>query len=132
MRMTVLSSAKKQDIVLIGISGTNAQEFIDTTTLSKDGKIATPYFSGKRAGFYIQEYAGGFDKNAKRSKTYVKDLNGRLKKTRNFLVFRVHRKVNNGSEIVISGKKANKIEERRNRKEAESKVNIKDTVTEFS
>jgi len=99
--------------------------------LSKGGKIATPHFAGRRAGFYIQEYAGGFDKNAKRSKTYVKDLDGRLKKTRNFLLFRVHRKVKNGSEIVISGKKANKIEERRNRKEAESKVNIKDTVTEM-
>lgn len=127
----VIFIGKKQDIVLIGISGTNAQEFIDTTILSKGGKIATPHFAGRRAGFYIQEYAGGFDKNAKRSKTYVKDLNGRLKKTRNFLLFRVHRKVNNGSEIVISGKKANKIEERRNRKEAESKVNIKDTVTEM-
>ena len=127
----VIFIGKKQDIVSIGISGTNAQEFIDTTTLSKDGKIATPYFSGKRAGFYIQEYAGGFDKNAKRSKTYVKDLNGRLKKTHNFLLFRVHRKVNNGSEIVISREKANKIEERRNRKEAESKVNIKDTVTDI-
>ena len=122
---------KKQDIVLIGISGTNAQEFIDTTTLSKGGKIATPHFAGRRAGFYIQEYAGGFDKDAKRSETYVKDLDGRLKKTRNFLFFRVHRKVNNGSEIVISGKKANKIEERRNRKQEKSKVNIKDTVTEM-
>ena len=127
----VIFIGKKQDIVLIGISGTNAQEFIDTTTLSKGGKIATPHFAGRRAGFYIQEYAGGFDKDAKRSQTYVKDLDGRLKKTRNFLLFRVHRKVKNGSEIVISGKKANKIEERRNRKEAESKVNIKDTVTEL-
>jgi protein involved in polysaccharide export with SLBB domain len=122
---------KKQDIVLVGISGTNAQEFIDTTALSNGGKIATPYFVGRRAGFYIQEYAGGFDKDAKRSKTYVKDLDGRLKKTHNFLLFRVHRKVNNGSEIVISSKKANRKEERKNRKEAESKVNIKDTVTEL-
>ena len=122
---------KKQDIVLIGISGTNAQEFINTTALSNGGKIATPHFAGRRAGFYIQEYAGGFDKDAKRSKTYVRDLDGRLKKTHNFLLFRVHRKVKNGSEIVISSKKANKKEERRNRKQEKSKTNIKDTVVEM-
>jgi len=127
----VIFIGKKQDIVLIGISGTNAQEFLTPGLLDNKSKIASPHFSGKRAGFYIKEYAGGFDKDAKRSQTYVKDLDGRLKKTRNFLLFRVHRKVKNGSEIVISGKKANKIEERRNRKEAESKVNIKDTVTEM-
>ena len=127
----VIFIGKKQDIVLIGIIGTNAQEFLTGDLLDNKSKIASPHFSGKRAGFYIKEYAGGFDKDAKRSQTYVKDLDGRLKKTRNFLLFRVHRKVKNGSEIVISGKKANKIEERKNRKQEKSKVNIKDTVTEM-
>ena len=127
----VIFIGKKQDIVLIGIIGTNAQEFLTGDLLDNKSKIASPHFNGKRAGFYIKEYAGGFDKDAKRSQTYVKDLDGRLKKTRNFLLFRVHRKVKNGSEIVISGKKANKIEERRNRKQEKSKVNIKDTVTEM-
>jgi len=127
----VIFIGKKQDIVLVDVSGTRAQEFVDTTMLNSDGKVASPYFKGKRAGYYIKEYAGGFDNDAKRAQTYVKDLDGRFKKTHNFLLFRVHRIVKNGSEIVISGKKANKIEERRNRKKEESKVNIKDTVTEI-
>ncbi len=131
LKNDVIVIGKKQDIVLVDVSGTRAQEFVATTMLNSDGKVASPYFKGKRAGYYIKEYAGGFDNDAKRAQTYVKDLDGRFKKTHNFLLFRVHRIVKNGSEIVISGKKANKIEERRNRKKEESKVNLKDTVTEI-
>jgi hypothetical protein len=69
-------------------------------------------YHNKRAKWYVNHFAGGFDKTAKRKKTYVRLPNGRIKKTRSFLVFRVYPKVKQGSDIHI-GLKEKEIEQQK-------------------
>ena len=123
----VITIGKTSGIVLIGVSGTSTEEFSEDSV----AKIAVPFYPGKLASYYINQYAGGFKREAKRSETFVKHLDGTIKKAHNFLLFRVQRRVKNGSEIIISSKKEDQKEERRNRKKEESKLNLKDTVTEI-
>ncbi|MEJ6787879.1 MAG: SLBB domain-containing protein [Bacteroidota bacterium] len=123
----VITIGKTSGIVLIGVSGTSSQEFLEDSV----AKIAVPFYPGKVASYYIQHYAGGFKRDSRPSQTYVKHLDGTIKQAHNFLLFRVQRRVRNGSEIIISQKKEKQKQERRDRKKEESKLNLKDTVTEI-
>jgi len=61
-----------------------------------------PYFVGKRAGFYIKNFVGGFKKDAMRRKTTVMDANGRIRSTRNILgIYKLYPKVSMGSKIFV-------------------------------
>lgn len=64
-------------------------------------RINTPFIKNKNAKFYINNYIGGFNKNAKRNKLIVIQANGRIKKTRNFLFFNITPKVQVGSKIYV-------------------------------
>jgi len=64
-----------------------------------EDKVNTPYHKGKRAGYYIHHYAGGFDKKANRRKTYVRHRNGVIDNTSNFLFFKIYPEVIPGSII---------------------------------
>ncbi|MDB0055254.1 SLBB domain-containing protein, partial [Bacteroidia bacterium] len=123
----VITIGKTSGIVLIGVNGTSSQEFLEDSV----AKIAVPFYPGKVASYYIQHYAGGFKRDSRPSQTYVKHLDGTIKQAHNFLLFRVQRRVRNGSEIIISQKKEKQKQERRDRKKEESKLNLKDTVTEI-
>ncbi|MFT4681327.1 MAG: polysaccharide export outer membrane protein [Granulosicoccus sp.] len=73
--------------------------------------IGAPYF-GKRANYYVKNFAGGFNKRSHRSKTYVIHANGIIKKTINLGLFKIYPKVTQGSEVVVMYKtdKADKSE----------------------
>ncbi len=63
-----------------------------------------PYTVGKRARYYVKEYAGGFTKSADRSKVYVISSSGKVKKSKNWGLFRVYPKVKRGDRIVVDKK----------------------------
>ena len=65
------------------------------------GSISAP-FSGKRANYYIRNYAGGFTKENKKSLTTVTYPNGQVKKSINFGLFSVSPKVQPGSIINLA------------------------------
>ncbi len=67
-----------------------------------------PFTSGKRAKYYIKEYAGGFTKNAARSRVYVISSSGSVKKSRNYGLFKVYPKVKRGDRISVDAKKEKK------------------------
>jgi protein involved in polysaccharide export with SLBB domain len=74
--------------------------------------ISVPYF-GKRANYYIRNFAGGFSKNNKKSRTIVTHANGVARKSLNLGLFTISPKVKPGSTInVVSEQKI-----KRNRKE---------------
>ena len=74
--------------------------------------ISVPYF-GKRANYYVRNFAGGFSKNNKKSRTIVTHANGVARKSLNLGLFTISPKVKPGSTInVVSEQKI-----KRNRKE---------------
>lgn len=121
---------KEINLVLIDHQGTNAKEFM-IEDLKDESQISAPYSNNKRAGYYIRKYNGGFAKEAKPSKTFVKHADGRLLKTHNFLLFRVHRKVKKGSEIIVGMKDAEEKENSKRRRTEKSKINLKDAAMEL-
>ncbi|MBP7498201.1 MAG: SLBB domain-containing protein, partial [Bacteroidales bacterium] len=66
--------------------------------------ISAPYFGNKRAKYYIKNFAGGFNKDCEKAKTFVIYPNGIMKKTKNFGLIRFYPKVRNGSNVHLSFK----------------------------
>ncbi|MFZ9846893.1 MAG: SLBB domain-containing protein [Flavobacteriales bacterium] len=62
----------------------------------------SPYTKGKRAKYYVKEYAGGFTDNADRGKVYVISSSGKVKKSRNFFLFHTYPKVKRGDRIRVA------------------------------
>jgi len=67
----------------------------------KTTRIASYYASGKRAGFYIRNLAGGFREDAYRRKVTVSYKNGRVSQSRNFVLFKVYPKVSKGAVVNV-------------------------------
>jgi hypothetical protein len=66
--------------------------------------ISAPYFNRKRANYYINNFAGGFGKENKKSNTVVVYPNGIAKKTTNFGLFTLSPKVKKGATIKVVNK----------------------------
>ncbi len=81
---------------LISVSGAIRFSGIDSLH-----QVNTPYFAGRRAGYYINNFVGGFEKNAWKRKTLVFEANGRIRKTHSLLLFNIYPKVKLGSRIVV-------------------------------
>jgi hypothetical protein len=125
-----INIGKEISLVLINHQGTNADQFL-VDELKNEAIISAPYTSNKRAGYYIKKYNGGFAKEAKPSKTFVRIPDGRLLKAHNFLIFRVHRKVKKGSEIIVGMKDVEDKQNKRKRRTEKSKINLKDAAMEL-
>ena len=105
-----ISIPKIIDVVKIDRFGTNANDLYSTRTLG--GADTSTFlnlvvnYRNKRAKWYINEFAGGFDNAVvKRPKTTVIYPNGQTKKTINLGIVRIYPKVRRGSQIVLSPNK---------------------------
>jgi hypothetical protein len=78
---------------------------VDYPKVKELGVINLPYKRGKSAKYYINKYASGFSKEAKKSKTYVKTPGGYIKKTSNYVLSKKYPRVKNGDEIIVVEKK---------------------------
>ena len=67
--------------------------------------ISSFYVPGKRAKYYVNEFAGGFDKLAKRRSTMVVNPDGSAAFTRRFILFNRFPAVEEGGEITVGYKK---------------------------
>ncbi len=94
---------RQKDLVSILLANTDADELYNKELIS-EGQINVAYHAGKNAKFYINEYAAGFAKDAKRGKTAVEYPSGKIKQTRNFGFFRIYPKVTKGSQIKVAKK----------------------------
>lgn len=91
---------KSKDLVIIQ-GATDAGEFYPGV-VTADGRIATAYRgNGKRARYYLNEFAGGPAENADRRRIAVLHPNGEIKRTKNILFFRVTPKVRRGSIVTV-------------------------------
>lgn len=71
----------------------------------KQGRINVGYYQNHNAKWYIDEFAAGIHENGRKSLIAGQYPNGRIKKTRNFLFFKLYPKVEKGSTITVGYKK---------------------------
>lgn len=93
---------KKQS--LITILGAVKSFTVYNDDVINQGKIIVPYEKGKTAMHYINNYAGGLNKNADKSNITVTSPNGRVKSTGRFLFWRKYPKVEEGATINVFAK----------------------------
>ena len=74
--------------------------------------ISAPYFGARRASYYVNNFAGGFSKENKKSNTIVVYPNGIAKKSIDFGLFTLSPKVKKGATIKV----VNKIEVEKDKK----------------
>ncbi|MES2560291.1 MAG: SLBB domain-containing protein [Bacteroidota bacterium] len=98
-------------IDLIGIQGD-----VEYLTVVNQTQVNSPYVQGKRAGYYVKEFANGFTSTSFKRKTYVVENNGKVSRTKNFYVFKIYPKVKKGSIIYVVSKP---VKEKNARKQAE-------------
>jgi protein involved in polysaccharide export with SLBB domain len=95
----VIEIPKIKEVIAISRIGTNADELYAESQLQDSTLNLVVNYHNRNAKWYVNHFAGGFDKTAKRKKTTVRLPNGRIKKTRSFLFFKIYPKVKQGSEI---------------------------------
>jgi hypothetical protein len=96
---------------LITVTGAGHKYFENTY----ESVVNTPYVPGKRARYYVKEYALGFNRDAARKDTYVKYPNGKVDRTYNLGLFKVYPKIQKGATIytaVVQEKQREKREKR--------------------
>lgn len=71
-------------------------------------QVNSPYVKGKRANYYIKNFANGYTKTSFKRKTYVVDNNGKVSRTKNFVLFKVYPKVKKGATVYAVTKPAKK------------------------
>lgn len=74
--------------------------------------LNAPFTPNKSAKYYIKNFALGFKKDAKRSKTYVKLAGGKIKRTHKLLFFKIYPQVPKGSNIIVVKKDKKKAKNR--------------------
>ncbi|MBN8681323.1 MAG: SLBB domain-containing protein [Chitinophagales bacterium] len=101
----VINVPKYQHLVTIKAANTDLTQ-IFRTNVKNTGQISVAYNPGKRAGWYIKHYAGGFSKDANRSKVRVELPNGKVNRTKNVLgVIKIWPKVGKGGTVHVPIKK---------------------------
>jgi protein involved in polysaccharide export with SLBB domain len=116
----IISVPKVIDYVSIYGSGIQyIENRINLDTFTDYAVMNSPFVNGKRAGYYIRTFGNGYTADAWRSKTYVIEANGRVRRTVNFYLFRVSPKVKKGSSVYVISK------------EKKAKSNFKDKVNKI-
>ena len=101
----IISVPKVIDYVSIYGSGIQyIENLITLDTLTDYAVMNSSFVNGKRAGYYIRTFGNGYTADAWRSKTYVVEANGRVRRTVNLYAFRVSPKVKKGSAIYVISK----------------------------
>ncbi len=90
-----ISIPKQSNIV--SVSGLIKFPYIDSLQ-----QINVPYTKGKRAKFYIKHYGLGFEKRAKKSRTYVVNPGQNVNDCRKFVLFNIYPKVKAGATVVAT------------------------------
>ena len=100
----VINIPKVNDIVTIMTAGTNANDLYKNEIVN-NGRINVPLSKNKRANWYLKEYAVGIQPQPdKRSFVVVEYPNGEIKRTKDFVFFRIYPKPTQGSIIRVGYK----------------------------
>ncbi len=92
---------KKQDIVTIKSNLVLRKNRILQEEELSGNSLSIAHFPNKRADYYIEHFAGGFDDRSDKKNIYVEHPNGEIEETRNFGFFNIFPKVRQGSTIIV-------------------------------
>lgn len=98
-----ISIPKKKEFVTI-VGATRVSEVLTLEAIGDGNEINVPYHPGKRADFYINEYAGGISDDGNKNAVFVEHANGQIKKTQNNIIFKRYPEVKKGSIIKVGYK----------------------------
>ena len=105
----VLSIPRQEN--LITITGAGHKYFENTY----ESTVNTPFVSGKRARYYVRQFALGYTRDAARADTYVKYPNGKVSRTINLGLLKVYPRIQKGATIYTSIKTKEEREKREKR-----------------
>ncbi len=88
---------------------------VEYLNLVNQEQVNAPFVSGKRANYYVKEYANGFSKTSFKRKTYVVESNAKVNRTKNFVLFKVFPKVRKGASIYVVSEPEKKKKEKAER-----------------
>ena len=117
MEGDVINIVRMENTVTIRETGTRMAQYVPEDYASTQKTIT--YKGGKNAGWYIRNYAGGFQKFADRNSVTVTMPNNQSNGTKHFLFFRIYPKVEPGSVITLA------MDTKRQEKAAEPKEPVK-------
>jgi polysaccharide biosynthesis/export protein len=98
----IISIPKNKDLVTI--RGAIRATEIYAEDVVAGGKITVPFHNGKRAKFYVNEYAAGFSKDAKKARLTVMQPSGKINRTVDFGIFKIYPKVTKGAIVTVGSK----------------------------
>lgn len=81
----------------VELRGMMSAPSIDSTHM-----VSVPFEKGKRAGYYINQYGGGFSKRAKKNRTLVIEPNGRVRRTKEIFWINIYPKVQTEGAQVLA------------------------------
>ena len=96
---------------LITITGAGHKYFENTY----ESTVNTPFVSGKRARYYVRQFALGYTRDAARGDTYVKYPNGKVSRTINLGLLKVYPRIQKGATVYTSIKTKEEREKREKR-----------------
>lgn len=123
----IISIPRRDDLVSIGVNATRATEFL-RDTLIEQGEINVNFSGKKSAAWYINNYAGGFDRDADRKTVRVVYPNGRIKGTKSLWFIKNYPKVRRGSRIYVAMQPPKVLEIKQERKREREPVNWDELV----
>ena len=91
--------------------------------------ISVPFF-GKRANYYVKNFAGGYSQENRKSNTIVIHPNGVTRKTMNFGLFTISPKVKPGSTIKVLN--TNKLNRRKKKEDVDYNRHIESVITKIT
>ncbi len=94
---------KEGDVVSIPrvIDFTGIRGDVEYLAVVNQEQVNAPFTQGKRANYYVKEFANGFTKTSFKRKTYVLENNGKVSRTKNFVVFKIYPKVKKGATVYV-------------------------------
>ena len=118
LQKAISKQKSKHNLVLFDGDSIVIPKILDVVQITGDlqningSSISAPFF-GKRANYYVRNFAGGFSDENKKSRTVVIHANGVTKKSINYGLFTISPKVKPGSKIKV----VNVVKKNRSKKE---------------
>jgi protein involved in polysaccharide export with SLBB domain len=134
MQKAISKTSSKHNLVLLEGDSVIIPKMLDVVQVKGDlyningSSISAPFF-GKRANYYVRNFAGGYAKDNKKSSTVVVHANGVTRKSMNLGLFTISPKVKPGSTIkVISEHKV----KRKKKEDIDYNKHIESVITKIT
>jgi protein involved in polysaccharide export with SLBB domain len=127
----IITIPKAKDLVTINLGATLAAQLYPEKMLT-GSQLSVAHKGGKRAGWYLRQYAGGINRGVRARKKLitVEHPNGELRRTRGIIFLRFTPKARKGT-VVSVGTKPEKPEKPERQKREKEPVDVNSMVTTF-